>query len=157
MCEYCGCRGNDAIGELMAEHDALKHDADRVRAAMSTGDRDTARAAVTDLVGRLGSHVRREERGIFAALREQGEFADEVAALEAEHRHFDTAIDDLAPDGTEFDVQVRTLLDELDRHIEREDLGIFPVSVVTLGASGWALVEQAHAETPTFLDVRAPS
>ena len=157
MCEYCGCRGNEAIGELMAEHDALKDDADRVRTAMSTGDRDTARTAVIDLVGRLESHVRREERGIFAALREHGEFADEVAALEAEHRHFDTAIDDLAPDGTEFDVQVRALLEELDRHIEREDLGIFPVSVVTLGASGWALVEQAHAETPTFLDVPAPS
>ena len=157
MCEYCGCRGNDAIGELMAEHDALKDDADRVRTALSTGDRDTARTAVIDLVRHLESHVRREERGIFAALRSQGEFADEVSALEAEHRHFDTAIDELSPDGTEFDVQVRALLDELDRHIEREDLGIFPVSVVTLGASGWALVDQAHAETPTFLDVPAPS
>ena len=50
------------------------------------------------------------------------------------------------------------LLDDLDVHVEREDLGIFPVSVVTLGATGWAIVDEAHsqvAELPARPDARA--
>ena len=43
------------------------------------------------------------------------------------------------------------LLDDLAVHVEREDLGIFPVSVVTLGATGWAIVDRAHTESPSFL------
>jgi hypothetical protein len=34
---------------------------------------------------------------------------------------------------------------------EREDLGIFPVSVVTLGATGWATVDNARRGSPSFL------
>ena len=43
------------------------------------------------------------------------------------------------------------LLDDLDTHVEREDLGIFPVSVVTLGATGWATVDDARRDSPSFL------
>jgi len=43
------------------------------------------------------------------------------------------------------------LLNALAEHIEREDLGIFPVSAVTLGRDGWAIVDQAHEDEPTFL------
>jgi len=46
---------------------------------------------------------------------------------------------------------VEVLLADLEQHIEREDLGIFPVSVVTLGADGWDVVDRAHAAIPTFL------
>jgi len=46
---------------------------------------------------------------------------------------------------------VSCLLGDLEVHVEREDLGIFPVSVVTLGADGWALIERAHQESPSFL------
>lgn len=43
------------------------------------------------------------------------------------------------------------LLDDLDAHVEREDLGIFPVSVVTLGATGWATVDEARRNSLTLL------
>lgn len=43
------------------------------------------------------------------------------------------------------------LLEDLDVHVEREDLGIFPVSVVTLTATGWATVDKAHTNSPSFL------
>ena len=36
-------------------------------------------------------------------------------------------------------------------HVERENLGIFPVSVVSLGASGWQVVDEAHTASPSFL------
>jgi len=36
-------------------------------------------------------------------------------------------------------------------HIERENLGIFPVSVVTLGTTGWETVRATHERALTFL------
>ena len=51
----------------------------------------------------------------------------------------------------DFEAQVVRLLDDLAIHVEREDLGIFPVSVITLGASGWAVVDTAHSASPSFL------
>ena len=103
------------------------------------------------LVVHLGRHVRREEAGVFTALRDKGEFLDELAELEAEHRQFDDTISALHATAPDFVEAVTQLLDDLGEHVEREDLGIFPVSVVTLGAVGWAVVDRAHAESPSFL------
>jgi hemerythrin-like domain-containing protein len=135
----------------MDEHVALLEQADRVRSALGTGDRHGAVADLRVLVERLHRHVHREEAGIFTALREQGEFADEVAALEGEHEDLDAAIAGLDPDASDFARRVAGLFAELSAHVEREDLGVFPVSVVTLGASGWDVVERAHEASPSFL------
>ena len=53
---------------------------------------------LTELVSRLQRHVQREEDGIFRALRDSGEFLDEVDALEGEHHDFEKAIAALDPD-----------------------------------------------------------
>ncbi|GEP35789.1 hypothetical protein NSZ01_35570 [Nocardioides szechwanensis] len=157
MCEHCGCREVESIRELRDEHDALSGQAFHVRHALASGDRGAARVLLDELVSHLVQHVTREELGMFAALRTQGEFADEVAALEGEHRAMDAVVADLDLDGPDFVARVTALLDDLEAHIEREDLGIFPVAVVTLGATGWATVEAAHEQHPTFLapDVRS--
>ncbi|MEO6510383.1 MAG: hemerythrin domain-containing protein [Nocardioides sp.] len=151
MCSYCGCSGVPAIGDLMDEHAALVDQAGHVRIALSTGDLAGAMTGVTSLVGRLTSHVRREEDGVFAALRDTGEFVAEVDALEGEHRGLETTIAGLDISSPDFATIVRQLLDDLDVHVQREELGIFPASVVTLGAEGWSLVDRAHARTPSFL------
>lgn len=156
MCGHCGCQAVDAIGELRDEHAALTDAADGVRRALAAGDRSAAVEHLSRLLPDLARHVAREERGIFTALREQGDFADEVEALEDEHVALDVAIAALDPLGADFEVRVRSLLGDLDQHIEREDLGIFPVSVVTLGATGWATVDRAHTDLPTFLTERSP-
>lgn len=110
-----------------------------------------AKTCLAALVADLERHVRREENGIFRALRTAGEFIDEIEELEAEHRDFATLIAGLDTRSVDFETHVTSLLDDLAVHVEREDLGIFPVSVVTLGASGWAMVDRAHAESPSFL------
>ncbi len=71
--------------------------------------------------------------------------------LEGEHRDFAAVIARLEIDSADFEAQVVRLLDDLAVHVEREDLGIFPVSVITLGASGWAVVDRAHSASPSFL------
>ncbi|WP_309647407.1 hemerythrin domain-containing protein [Nocardioides sp.] len=154
MCDYCGCRGVQPIGELMDEHDALGVQAHHVRAALGAGDHAAARTLLHALVEHLDRHVDREEDGIFRALRASGDFVDEVAGLEGEHRDLVAAVavvDGLALEASSFVATVTALLDDLDVHIEREELGIFPVSVVTLGVSGWAIVDEAHDRSPSFL------
>lgn len=47
--------------------------------------------------------------------------------------------------------RLTALVAHLDVHVERGDFGIFPVSVVTLGATGWEIVNQAHTRSPSFL------
>lgn len=157
MCEHCGCRGVPPIAELMDEHYALLDDAHHLRQALAAGDRTSAAARLSRLVEHLDHHVRREEQGIFAALREQGDYVDEVERLEGEHRAFDAAVESLDPDHPGFEGVVADLLRELDEHIERENLGVFPVSVVTLGARGWELVENAREQLPTFVSSTDPA
>ena len=152
MCEYCGCRGNEAIAELMDEHYALLDEGHQIRRALAAGDRDGALAHLRRLVAHLDTHVRREEDGIFTALRDADEYVEEVELLEKEHDAFDSAIAGLDPDGPDFEQAVSMLMVELDEHVERENLGVFPASVVTLGAGGWAKVAQARVDHPTFLD-----
>jgi hemerythrin-like domain-containing protein len=154
MCEYCGCRQVEPIAELMDEHLDLLELLGDLRRAVLAGDTARADQLRQQLAGLLTDHTGREEAGVFAALRAQGEYVDEVDALEGEHIDLDRAFADLdleAPD-------VLTVLDRAERdlteHIDRENLGIFPVAVVTLGATGWGTVERAHerSDAPTRVD-----
>jgi hemerythrin-like domain-containing protein len=151
MCGHCGCHGVDAIRELVDEHVSLVEDGAALRTALARGDHATAHGLLARLVAHLDSHVRREEEGIFRALRDQGDFADEVDALEGEHRDLDAAVAALDPGSRSFEAAAGALLAELEQHIEREDLGIFPVAVVTLGLAGWDTIDAAHARTASFL------
>lgn len=151
MCEYCGCRGIEPIAELMDEHLALLDLAEDVRRSLAAGDRAAALRHLGVLARHLDRHVHREEAGILAALRSQGDFVDEVDALEKEHQSFDEAVAALEPDAADFESSLVRLLREIDDHVERENLGIFPVSAVTLGVAGWDVVNQAHEDSPSFL------
>ena len=135
----------------MDEHTALVDQAYDVRQALRIDDPLAAVTLLTALVSRLQRHVQREEDGIFRALRDSGEFLDEVDALEGEHHDFEQAIAALDPDASDFQAAVSSLLDHLAVHVDREDYGIFPVSVVTLGAAGWTTIDRAHSKAPSFL------
>jgi len=139
----------------MDEHTALVDQAHHIRHDLGTGNTAAAMSRLTTLVAHLDRHVRREEDGIFRAMRTAGEFLDEIGELEGEHRDFAAAIGTLDPDSPDFATHVTRLLDDLSVHVEREDLGIFPVSVVTLGATGWAIVDHAHTASPSFLHDQA--
>lgn len=148
MCEHCGCRGVDPIGQLMDEHFELLDLSAQVRDHLAAGDRRAAWAAMGHLSAHLLDHVRREEDGVFRAMREQGEFVDAVVELEAEHSSFDELLSELDLAEPDLEQRVNALLDDLSVHIDKENLGIFPAAVVTLGARGWGIVEEAHSRTP---------
>jgi hypothetical protein len=80
----------------MDEHLALLDLGGDVRRHLVAGDRAAALAGL-EVVGRLlDRHVGREERGVFTALKEQGDFVDAVVELEAEHVSFDAQLAQLA-------------------------------------------------------------
>ena len=145
MCEHCGCRGVEPIAELMDEHLALLDLSGVIRRAMAENDRAAAVSALARLGRSLDAHVRREEAGVFKALKNQGDFTDEVRMLEEEHTDFDAYLAGLDPSAPNFEARVEELLEHLSEHIEKENLGIFPVAVVTLGATGWETVGRARA------------
>jgi hemerythrin-like domain-containing protein len=157
MCDYCGCRETPLVKELMTEHRHLQDEVDHIRRALAAGDTsggdvNGVATRLKELLAHLERHVSREERGIFTALRRQGDYVDEVADLESEHRWLDAAASGLDPQSPELADALSRLFDALEAHIQREDLGIFPVSVVTLGADGWDLVQRAHDDEPSFLE-----
>jgi hemerythrin-like domain-containing protein len=148
VCEYCGCRQVDPIAELMDEHLALLDLAGDLRRALVDGDLTCAETRRAELADLLAAHTGREEAGVFAALRAQGDFVEEVDALEGEHVSLDQHAGSLdLDDPAALDV-LDGLVSDLTEHIDRENLGIFPVAVVTLGATGWDIVDQAH-QRPT--------
>ncbi len=151
MCEHCGCRGVEPLAELMDEHLRLLEIGGDVRRDLVAGDTAAAVAGL-EVIGRLlDRHVGREERGVFTALKDQGEFVEAVEELETEHLSFDAQLAALDPAADDFGDRVMELLEELSLHIAKENLGIFPVAVVTLGATGWETVGRAHDEEPSFL------
>lgn len=144
MCEHCGCRGVEPIAQLMDEHLELLDLGGEARRALALGDRQAVLSALGRLGTLLDAHVRREERGLFAALKEQGDYADAVTDLEAEHAGFDTELALVDVDAPDLGARLERLLAELTEHIDKENLGVFPVAVVTLGAMGWETVGRAH-------------
>lgn len=151
MCEYCGCRQIEPLAELMDEHLGLLDVASEVEIALRHRDNAGALERLGRLADLLDRHVRREEDGVFTALKETGEFLEEVAELEQEHQDFDADIARLDPADPAFADTVRLLFAHLSDHIDKEDLGIFPVSVVTLGARGWDTVARVHDAQHSFL------
>lgn len=151
MCEHCGCRGVEPLAELMDEHYALLDEGVGLTEAINDHDVERASILFQRFAAHLETHVRREEDGVFTALRDLGEFVEEVDALEKEHAELDAAIAALVVTSEEFPGVLADLLRDLAQHVERENLGIFPVSVVTLGAAGWNRVEESRVSRPTFL------
>ncbi|MGN6252969.1 MAG: hemerythrin domain-containing protein [Marmoricola sp.] len=151
MCEYCGCRQIAPLAELMDEHLALLDLAGQVRRELVRGRREEALEVLGEVSRLLDLHARREEDGVFTALRDSGDFVEEVDQLTGEHGDFHDRIAALRPESDDLKQKVDALLAELSDHIDREDLGIFPVSVVTLGSRGWEQVDSVHTAQPSFL------
>ena len=139
----------EPIARLMDEHLALLDLGGEIKRHLAVGDRRGAWELLGRFAHDLDHHVDREERGLFQALKDQGDFGDAVAELESEHADFDEMLSDLGFDDGDLDVRVEQLLAELSVHIDKENLGIFPVAVVTLGAAGWDTVAAADGTQVT--------
>ncbi|MFE9689620.1 hemerythrin domain-containing protein [Micromonospora sp. NPDC005806] len=140
-----------AIDELTREHDLVVNLIGDVRAAHGA---DVARMAelARRMAAVLGPHTEVEEHGLFPVL--AGEFPEHVVALEGEHRRIEAVLGEAA-DGVPADpTWPQRLLDTLGLlrdHILKEQDGVFPAALATLGADDWNAVDAVRSRVGTLL------
>lgn len=146
MCEYCGCQSIRVIADLTSEHDLVVNLISDARTAADAGDR----AAVADVARRiavvLGPHTAVEEHGLFPAL--VGEFGEQIAALEAEHRQIEAVLGEAAsgiPADPTWPARLLAVLRLLRDHILKEQDGVFPAALATLRTSEWEAAEEVRS------------
>ncbi len=152
MCEYCGCQALAVIGELTREHDLVGSLMSEVRAAHAS--EDTARMAglARQIAAVLGPHTAVEEDGLFPPL--AADFPDQVAALEAEHRRIEAVLGEAAagiPADPAWPGRLIGTLAMLREHILKEQDGVFPAALASLGTADWEAVEAARSRAGTLL------
>jgi len=152
MCEYCGCQAVTAIDELTREHDMVVGLIGTVRAAHADGDRERMAELARTIAAVLTPHTAVEEHGLFPLL--AGDFPDQVAALEAEHRRIEAVLG-AAAGGTPADPgwpdRLIEALDLLREHILKEQDGVFPAALTSLSGSDWDAVDEVRHKVGTLL------
>ncbi len=138
MCHYCGCRQVPLIRDYIAEHESITTLGMRMTKLMGHGDVAAAQALVPEFAAMLDRHWQGEEEGVFVAMAAADEmYADYIAPLVAEHRDLAAFLAgaDLADpeDARRFAAEIVALAD----HIEREEDGLFPATLVTLDGPDW--------------------
>ncbi|MFF0105928.1 hemerythrin domain-containing protein [Streptomyces hirsutus] len=148
MCEYCGCRSLAAIDELTREHDEVVRLISHLRPAHEDGDVPRMAQVVREIAAVLGPHTRVEEHGLFPAMAE--DFPEQIAALEAEHRHVDEvlaqAAGGLTPGDPVWPDRLMEAMEMLRDHILKEQDGVFPAALATLGTEQWEAVDAVREQ-----------
>ncbi len=126
----------------MDQHDRITDLGDAVVRALRSGDVARAQTDLGEFTALLKKHNDIEERGIFAAMKELGEFVELVDELAGEHVDLHARLDGF--DGPPPVDEMVTLLADLALHVERENRGVFPFAYSAFSGAEWAVVDQAH-------------
>ncbi len=152
MCEYCGCQALATIDELTREHDLVVNMIGETRAAHAVSDTARMAGLARQIAAILGPHTEVEERGLFPAL--TADFPDHVAGLKAEHRRVEAALGEAAagtPDDPAWPARFAEALTLLREHILKEQDGVFPAALATLGAADWEAAEAVRSQAGGLL------
>ncbi|MFD5650541.1 hemerythrin domain-containing protein [Streptomyces sp. NPDC127039] len=148
MCEYCGCQSLASIDELTREHDEVVRLISHFRPAREDGDVARMAQIAREITTVLGPHTQVEEHGLFPAMAE--DFPEQIAALEAEHRHIEAVLAEAADGATPSDptwpdrlIETMALLRD---HILKEQDGVFPAALANLSTEEWEALERVRAK-----------
>lgn len=153
MCSYCGCRSIGIIGRFSTEHDELINATGLLRRAVAAGRTDEVVALVDDVARLLRPHTDAEEVGLFAVLRREEDFTGHIDTLCSEHVGLDDLLTRVRAGETELVDRFDT---ELRAHIQREENGLFPASLITLGGAEWDEVDELTAAAVPVSPLRSP-
>lgn len=152
MCEYCGCQSLAAIDELTREHDAVVNLIGDVRRAHGRGGTGAMAATARRIAAVLGPHTEVEEHGLFPMM--AGDFPDQIAVLEAEHRRVEAVLTEASqrtPADPAWPDRLLAVLDMLRDHILKEQDGVFPAALINLSAADWDVVDAVRARAGTLV------
>ena len=85
----------------------------------------------------LASHWQGEEDGLFTAMRRDELYSRYIATLVREHRELATLLQSVDMSDPNDQNRVRQAVDDLHEHIAKEEDGLFPASLTTLGGEDW--------------------
>jgi hemerythrin-like domain-containing protein len=152
MCEYCGCQALDTIDELTREHDLVVGLIGDVRAALADADVPRMAVLARQIAVVLGPHTEVEEYGLFPAL--AADFPDHIHTLQAEHRRIEAVLGE-ARSGTPADpawpARLAGAIQVLREHILKEQDGVFPAALASLGAADWEAAEAVRLRVGSVL------
>ncbi len=138
MCDYCGCRDQPPIGELMDEHDRIMDLAWRV-VKHAEGGRAAGEAARAELRVLLEMHAAKEEGALYPLLIASGDLeGDDRQVYEREHRELLALVDDAGFDADSSNV--------LAAHIEAEELELFPETMFAFDDAAWDEMDRVRHE-----------
>jgi iron-sulfur cluster repair protein YtfE (RIC family) len=147
MCHYCGCRAMPLIRDYVAEHERASDLGDRAIRAIDQGDLGAARDFVAVMARELQRHWKGEENGIFRVMAAREEqYADYVAPLIVEHRELEELLATVDVSDPADQQRLRVAFEQLTEHISKEEDGLFPASVVTMGGAEWDTSVAAWSE-----------
>lgn len=138
------------IRDYIDEHERATHLGSEAVRALDRDERSTAAAVIADMTVLLRSHWEGEENGVFRVMAEADElYADYIGPLIREHRELEAFLNSVDLDLPEHRERVRTEMVELAEHISREEDGLFPATLVTLGGREWdAAIDAWQAAHP---------
>ncbi|WUU80995.1 hemerythrin domain-containing protein [Streptomyces cellulosae] len=153
MCEYCGCQSLTSIDELTREHDEVVRLISHLRPAQQAGDVAGMAEVAREIATVLGPHTHVEEHGLFPAM--AGDFPDQIAVLEAEHRHIEAVLAEVADGVTPADRtwpdRLMAAMAVLRDHILKEQDGVFPAALAHLSTEEWEAVETVREQAGSSL------
>ncbi len=152
MCEYCGCQALATIDELTREHELVVGLISDVRVAAEVADVPRMAELARQIAAVLGPHTQVEEQGLFPAL--AADFPDHIATLQAEHRCVEAVLVEASP-ATPADpawpARLAEALQVLREHILKEQDGVFPAALASLGTADWEAAEAVRARAGSLL------
>lgn len=137
MCFYCGCREVPLIREFIGEHEVVTDLAAELGVALRAGDAVTAGALLAPFAELLEAHWRGEEDGLFQAMHADAVYAGYIDALVAEHAQLRDLLAEANVRRADDRERLLAALDELRRHIAKEEDGLFPASLTALSGEQW--------------------
>jgi iron-sulfur cluster repair protein YtfE (RIC family) len=147
MCHYCGCREMPLIRDFIAEHERASDLGDHAIRAIDQGDIGAAREFLDAMGQVLERHWQGEENGIFRVMAAREEqYADYVAPLIDEHRELEELLAAVDVSDRADQQRLREAFEQLTEHISKEEDGLFPASVVTMGGAEWDASVAAWSE-----------
>ncbi|GAA3816549.1 hemerythrin domain-containing protein [Streptomyces phyllanthi] len=143
MCEYCGCQSLASIDELTREHEEVVRLISHLRPAHQDGDMARMAQVAREIATVLGPHTQVEEHGLFPAM--AGDFPEQIAALEDEHRRIEAVLAEAAggvtPSDPAWPDRLLAAMAVLRDHILKEQDGVFPAALANLSTEQWEAVE----------------
>ncbi|MDB5763195.1 MAG: hemerythrin [Herminiimonas sp.] len=119
----------DAIGLLTADHRKAKSLFDEYEGLKSSGSPEEKFEIARQVCGELLIHMAVEEAIFYPAVRQHIRDDDLVNEAEAEHegaKELIRQLGDIKPDDPIFDAKITVLTEQIDHHVQEEELTMFP-------------------------------